>query len=270
VRFLRLLPLLFLPGCLQADLHCVLMPSGAGKLELEVAVHQASLPFFMDDPLRDLDHPQTMRRNSTPGLVAWGEPSVVEEDGWKRVTLRAFFEDVNDLRFYHTREEGPARLLAFRYLPPAGERVVRMHVDMEPELTSPIPLRRLAEGRDVHIDPDLALRFLPVLRPVLGDVRMGLRLTAPGPLVRASGFGEIDGRTAAYVTGRDAFLASLQERAGALVEADSLLVDAPEIRWSEDTVDSEEIAAFRAEFAAARRWWAEQFPPPPDDAEAGH
>ena len=38
---LLLLSCLFLPGCLQADLHCVLMPDGAGKLEFEIGVHQS-------------------------------------------------------------------------------------------------------------------------------------------------------------------------------------------------------------------------------------
>jgi len=265
VRWIWLLCLGFLPGCLQADLHCVLMPDGSGKLEFEVGVHQRSLPFFLKDPLKGLDDPITMRRNTTTGLVAWGEPRIREEDGWKHVQLRAFFEDVNYLRFYHTRKDGPARLIAFHYQPPAPERVVDLPVDLEPELTSPIPLTKLAEGRNVQIDPDLALKFLPALRPLLGSVRMDFRLTAPGPLTRASGFGAIDGRQARYSGDRDAFLQSLQARAGALVDADSLLVDAPEIRWTEDTIPEEEVEAFRAEFAAARAWWSRQFPPKEPD-----
>lgn len=265
MRWFLLLSCLLLPGCLQADLHCVVMPDGSGKLEFEVGVHQASLPFFLKDPLRGLDDPVTMRRNTTVGLVAWGEPRVHEDDGWKHVQLRAYFEDVNNLRFYHTREEGPARLVGFGYQPWKPEKVVHMELDLEPELTAPIPLKRLSEGRNVQINPDLALKFLPALRPLLGNVRMVFRLTAPGPLTRASGFGKIDGRTARYEGDRDAFLLSLQERAGALVDADSLLVEHPQIRWTEDTVPDAEVEAFQAEFATAREWWAQQNPPREDD-----
>lgn len=265
---MRLLPLLLaclaLGGCLQADLHCVLMPDGAGKLEFEVAVHQSSLPFFIKDPLKGLDDPITMQRNLTPGLVAWGKPRVEEKDGWKRVKLRAFFEDVNYLRFYNTRADGPVRLVGFQYQPPAKQRVVRLQIDMEPELNSPIPIAKLAEGRNVQIDPDLALKFLPALKPLLGNLRMDFRLTAPGPLTRASGFGAIEGRSAHYASNRDGFLESLQRRAGALVDADSLLVENPEIRWTEDTIPEAEIKAFRAEFASARTWWGKQFPPRED------
>ncbi len=256
-------------GCLQVDLHATLMPDASGKLELELAVHKSRLPFFLKDPLATVDDPQVLRRNTTTGIVAWGPPQRRMVDGWERVTLTAYFDDINRLRFYKTRGlDGPTRILAFRYDPPREPRVVRILADLEPELREPIPMDKLARDGAVELDPDLVRKFLPALRPLLGDVRTSLRLTAPGPLTRASGFGAIEGRHAAYLGDRDDFLTSLQASAGALVDADSLLAANPQIRWTDDASDGVNLAAFRREMRAAKRWWTEQFLP--RDAAANH
>ncbi|HEX9640160.1 MAG TPA: hypothetical protein VGB13_02480 [Candidatus Krumholzibacteria bacterium] len=242
-----------LGGCFQADVDALLFDDGAGKFDIFLSVHRSKLPLLLGDPLAGVGEVEDLRRYTSSGIVAWSEPQRTEADGWERVHLTAFFDDINAVRFLRLRDAAVVELLGFDYDNRARPGHLGMRVDMEPELAAPFPL---PEREGLELSPDVLRQLVGMLRPMLGDLRLSLSFEAPAQLTRASGFRQLEERTARLVADRDVVLSALQEQSGALLDVDALLGADAAIEW-DAAVKTLPLKRqrFDLERQVAREWW---------------
>lgn len=82
---------LALTGCFESDQKTVLFADGSGKHVWTVG---GPLDKHFDDPKGIVKFMDT-----TKGIVAWAEPKIVKENDWVKVTMVAYFEDINAVKF---------------------------------------------------------------------------------------------------------------------------------------------------------------------------
>lgn len=243
-----------LGGCFQADVGMVLFDDGAGKFDILLSVHRSKLPPMLGDPLAGVGEVEDLRRYSSSGIVAWSEPTRTQADGWERVHMTAFFDDINRVRFTRLRGEEAVELLGFDYDQGGRPGHLGLRVDMEPELADPLPL---PEREGFELSPEVLRQLVGMLRPMLSDLRLSLSLEAPAALSRASGFRMLEERTARIVAERDAVLMALQEQSGALLDVEAFLEKDAAIEWDGAiTGPALERERFDLERTAAATWWA--------------
>lgn len=255
--------LVALTGCMKTDVQIVLMPDGAGKMVVDFDLNPNRLPFFVDDPLGNLTSPRFLQGSMVPGTYAWAPPERHRTEDRDRLVLTAYFKDINAFWFYKSAAGEIDTALAFGYDPKRDPRTLHLRPNLERELDEPLPLPSLrSAGVSIDLTPGVVSGLMPLLRPVLADMEIFLRVVVPGTVQQASGFTRLEGRTATIHVDRDRFVQVLTERAGVVLDEQALRGEDPAIRWTGSVVDGEAQAAFRAEMKAARAWWVENRPRP--------
>ena len=258
---LLLLCLLALGGCFRARVDVQFFAAGDGSIRVELGVDRQKVPPVFGDPLAGVGSFEDLRGYSGPGIVAWAEPTRARQDGWDSLTLEAFFDDLNDLRFLREREGAPGEkpryedALAFDYDHERRPGHVVMKASLKEELAAPLTP---PERPGVNLTPELIRNVATMFKPMLNDLAMSLHLHAPGPIRRASGFTRLSGSTASIVAGRDQVLAALSESAGSLVDAPALLNGDAAIDWQPRAEDAQSRSRFERRREAAGRWWRAQ------------
>ena len=134
---LLLLPLI--AGCVRADFEIVLLPDGSGALRADVAYSGKKWPAFFGDPYQSFLTPQGFAGMTPPGFVAWSEPEVTVEDGWRHLETTAWFDDIRRIVFPAKRSDRtPYAALGFSGNPAAGQ--LRLLSELDSVLARPLPL----------------------------------------------------------------------------------------------------------------------------------
>jgi hypothetical protein len=246
---------LALGGCVQATIDGLLLPDGSGKIAVDVAYDtRAWLPIF-GDPLSSYESREALELYLTPGLRAWAPPERSEEGPWRHLRVTAFFDDIDQLRFFGSEDDQPFETLGFSYDRP--RRRILLRTGFERWLDDPLPL---PQPRDVGMNVSLPESFIEMARERIGaflnGVDLQLRLTFPGEVERADVLDRRHGRQAILRVGQERLTQAFQQRAGVLVDERSLSTDPPaQWQWKRPSVSDEEIEEFRREFARARAWW---------------
>jgi hypothetical protein len=248
-------------GCMKTDVQVVVMPDGAGKMVVDFDLNPRRLPFFVKDPLSNLTTPRFLAGSMVPGTYAWAQPVRHTTPERDHLVLTAYFKDINAFWFYKSEEGRIDRALAFEFDPARDPQTLHLHPNVEQELQVPLPLPSLrSAGFNMELTPGVLAGLMPLLKPLLADMAIVLRVVAPGAVQQASGFTRLEGRFAAIDVDREAFVQMLTERAGVVVDEEALRVADPAIRWTGNAVDGDQRARFHDEMKTARTWWVKNRP----------
>ena len=134
---LLLLPLI--GGCVRAKFEIVVLPDGSGAVLTDVAYSGKKWPAFFGDPYASFLTPDGFRGMMPPGFVAWSEPSVETEEGWRHLRTAAWFDDVRRVVFPAKRsDKTPYAALMFSGDPETGQ--LRLISELDSILARPVPL----------------------------------------------------------------------------------------------------------------------------------
>jgi hypothetical protein len=251
---LLLLPLI--AGCVRADFEIVLLPDGSGALRADVAYSGKKWPAFFGDPYQSFLTPQGFAGMTPPGFVAWSEPEVTVEDGWRHLETTAWFDDIRRIVFPAKRSDRtPYAALGFSGNPAAGQ--LRLLSELDSVLARPLPLPSPQEiGMEGVSIPETVMNGIrSQMGTILSGLDLTLRLTATGDVLRADGFDDIEDGQAVIRVDAARGAAAFQERAGVLVDWARLVAPEPGWVWEAAPADSALVRELAAGKAAARNWF---------------
>jgi hypothetical protein len=251
---LLLLPLI--GGCVRADFVIELLPDGSGALHADVAYSGKKWPAFFGDPYESFMTPKGFRGMMPPGFVAWSQPEVTNEDGWRHLRTSAWFDDLRRVVLPAKRsDETPYAALRFSGNPAAGE--IRLLSELDSILARPVPLPSPQEmGMEGVSIPGAVMNGIRAqMGTILSGLDVTLRLHAGHGVRRADGFDVIENGEALIRVDATRGAAAFQERAGVLVDAPAL--GSGSARWIWDPAEADPAATDRylAGRAAAVRWF---------------
>ena len=92
---------LALGGCVKFKQVWSINPDGSGKMTLTFGFSEMALQQIPDgeDPFADLDNPEDMMNLEDQGWVAFTQPQISNEGGYKYATFTGYFEDINQVTF---------------------------------------------------------------------------------------------------------------------------------------------------------------------------
>jgi len=251
---LLLLPLI--SGCVKADFGIVLLPDGSGALTADVAYSGRKWPAFFGDPFESFTKPKGFSGITPPGFVAWSEPSITVEDGWRHLRTAAWFDDVRKIVFPAKRSDRtPYAALRFSGNPQSGE--LRLVSELDSMLARPLPLPSPQEmGMEgVSIPESVMNGIRSQMGTILSGLDVTLRLSPSGALRRADGFDEIvDGEAIIHVDARRG-ASAFRDRAGVLVDTNALTSGDARWIWTPAPVDEALAMQLRVGRAAAMEWF---------------
>lgn len=251
---LLLLPLI--GGCVRADFEIVLLPDGSGALTADVAYAGKKWPAFFGDPYASFLTPKGFRGMMPPGFVAWSEPVVEAENGWRHLRTAAWFDDIRRVVLPAKRsDKTPYPALMFSGNPAAGE--LRLLSELDSILARPVPLPSPQEmGMDgVSIPKPIMEGVRKQMGTLLSGLDVTLRLNPVGALSRADGFDAIEGGDAVIRVDAARGAAAFQKRAGVLTDWPRLIGDDVRWQWEPAEADSTIVQQYRARREAAVEWF---------------
>lgn len=254
VALVLLLPLI--GGCVQAEFEIVLLPDGSGALTADVAYSGKKWPSFFGDPYKSFATPNGFRGMMPPGFVAWSEPVVEVEDGWRHLRTAAWFDDIRRIVLPAKRsDKTPYAALRFSGNPATGE--LRLLSELDSILSRPVPLPSPQEmGMDGVSIPDAVMGGVRAqMGTLLSGLDVTLRLKPSGDVTRADGFDLIENGAAEIRVGASRGAAAFQQRAGILADWSRLVGDDVQWTWEPSEPDPALTAKLRAGRAAAVEWF---------------
>ncbi len=247
MRAARVLPLLALAGCLDYEQQVVLYPDGSGKIVRRLAVKRDARNLLRalskekaapSDPVAEFADLSRLKEDSR-GIAAWAPVERASKDGWDSATVTAYFEDVNQVRLHLLQPSDGVLERRLEFAARYAKSASGGSLEIDPS------------GRDA-LNPDDP-HFKAAL-PFLKDARVRFSVRAPGPVERAEGFPEKEGRDASFLFDQARIQAALKDPKGdASRELDRLLDERPRVTWASVALPEEEQAAFRREFEEARK-----------------
>lgn len=254
VALLLLLPLI--GGCVRAEFEIVLLPDGSGALTADVAYSGRKWPSFFGDPYASFLNPRGFRGMMPPGFVAWSEPAVEVEDGWRHLRTAAWFDDIRRIVLPAKRsDETPYAALRFSGNPAAGQ--LRLHSELDSILARPVPLPSPQEmGMEGVSIPDAVMGGVrKQMGTILSGLDVTLRFAPTGAVTRADGFDAVEQGRAIIQVDAARGAAAFRQRAGVLTDEAALAAGEVAWTWTPGAVDSTRVRDLRARRAAAAEWF---------------
>jgi hypothetical protein len=257
-------------GCIQADQETTLYPDGSGKVTIEIGVKKSILKVAQEmakerggllkadaspqDFFKEFESVENLRRSSE-GVVAWKTGPQKPDGEWIRASYVAYFEDVNQVRIYSNEKPGGTRKLsvAWRLVKTkTGANALVLTSDVRKELDA---LSRKDPGRGGT--PELADAMVEMMKPMLQDFKVAMRVTVPGAIEESTGFMEMRGRHAAFVMEGNAVIAATAFPDGPEAKRLKDVANARESRvvWRDSAIGESELAAWKKELAEAKEEW---------------
>jgi hypothetical protein len=239
---------LALAGCFQVEQKTTLMPDGSGKLEFTIGIKAEQGPFGGpgdEDPFENVGDPDEIEKN-VKGIVAWTQPVVEEKDGWKRMRITGYFEDINKVRFLDEEqdEEGaPNVQLAFEL---KGSTLIVKDKITE-EMFKPI-------GGGVDGEDEFAKQMREMMKGMFKGMKLSVAVAVPGKIAEAKGFTSTAGRDARLDVGEELLLGAMDGKEEAKKKIESLRVQR-QVRWEGVEVGAAAVAEFKKELASAKANW---------------
>lgn len=264
--------LLLLPfGCIQADQETTLYPDGSGKVVIEIGIKKTMLKvaeemakqnglrpgkLSTEDLFADYESPEQVQK-STEGVVGWTIGRRREEGDWVRATYTAYFDDVNQLRIYSSKS-GPneERKLSVAWRLSKlknGSNALTLTSDVRRSLDEMTAKQNPKPGSE-----ELAKAMVEMMKPMLQDFKVSLRVTVPGPIREATGFMQSSGRSAAFHMEGNQLIAAAANPGGPEARQFQAVAEARDSRvvWSDVTVGASELNDWKRELAVAKQEWA--------------
>ncbi len=251
-----------LAGCLQAEQEAVLMPDGSGKVTITMAFRQmgegggAMMPGMprarQGDPMKEFTDPLRLEEDAQ-GICAWVTEGPKEEDGWTRASVTGYFEDINKVKIYSRNAQTGKRDVSF-------VAVCEKVGDSSALILSNSLGAAIKQGQQnrQNQDPEVAKRFVEMLKPMMGDMKVSLSFEVPGEVQEASEFMKKRGRKAVFDLNADAIFAPVLEPDGPDAKRMKQFTEAEDatIVWSGNKVSDEDLAKFKKELERAKEEWA--------------
>lgn len=249
-RLLCLAAASFLAGCLESDQQTVVMPDGSGKIVWTVG---AKMKEGDPDSGLKMDSIDEME-NSSEGIIAWGEPKEVKENGWHKVTMTAYFEDISKVKLFDKKGGEKKVMLSFEYTKngDGGTLVVKdaMMDEMAKEQAEKGP-------KEEPKDPE-AKKFAEEMKEKMKQEMKGFKLSSgvkvPGAITASEKYTKTDGRVAAVVLDEKLLLDVMDEKEEAKKTVAGMAGD-HKVTWTKNEVGADEVEAFKKEMAAAKAYW---------------
>lgn len=256
-------------GCFQMEYAATLMPDGSGKIKVVFAMKKSTLDMMRGfakqfggeespDPLAQFTDPKELEKNSE-GIVAWSKPVVKTEGGWERVTMTAYFENINKVKIYQADNspagDGERRLLAsFDYTSEAGGGGTLIVINGS--------MQEMDERRQEMPDlpPEMRQGMRDMMKPMVEGLNIVLSVTVPGTVEEAVGFTSKKGPTATFQMTGDEILEAMDPDSDTAKKFRELREAAErgnrsKVTWRRSEVSAEKAAEFNKELEAAKEAW---------------
>jgi hypothetical protein len=258
------LVLLLLGGCFQVDYEATLYPDGSGKMNVQIAIRQSALqrsrkpgrsdalPAELQSILNQVQKPERIREFFS-GVVGWKPIKVDEDSTWLRATYAVYFDDINQL-VLHTDPavtgEAKRTVFSFKLIKsPAGGQTLYQITGMKG-----LPAFKSSPG-----DQAQASAYAKEIKPVIEDLRVGLRINVPGTIQESKGVLDAAGRSASWSLDGALFLGALRNLDGSEMKRIRDIMDVSESRisWTENALTPAQLEAWKKELAAAKTEWSQ-------------
>jgi hypothetical protein len=212
----------------------------------------------VDDLFSEYEDPAKIQA-MTEGVVGWRVGQRREDGDWIRASYTAYFDDVNQLRIYSSgTRPGQERKLSVAWRMSKlknGGNALTLTSDMRGELDQ-MAGRRPKPGEQGS--EELAKAMVEMMKPMLQDFRVAMRVVVPGQIREATGFMESGGRKASFVMEGNALIAAGANPNGPEAKRLQAVADAGDSRvtWFDSAVPSSELEEWKRELAAAKDEWA--------------
>lgn len=256
-------------SCFQAEYAATLMPDGSGKIHVSFAMKKSILDMMRgfakqfggeegSDPLAKITDPKELEKNSE-GIVAWSKPEAKTEGEWERVTVTAYFEDINKVKMYQTDnlDEGgdERRLLAsFDYTARADGGGILIVTNG--------PMQQMDERQQEMPDlpPEMRQGMMEMVKPMIQGLKIAMSVTVPGEIEEAFGFTSKKGSTATFRIAGDEILEAMDPDSETAKKFRDLRAaversNGSKVTWSRSSVSEPKAAEFRKELDAAKEAW---------------
>jgi len=244
-----ILTLLGLSACVDIEQNVTLLPDGSGKLEFKLSIKS-------DQPgaanFDDAANPDEMEKN-VKGIVAWAQPVEEEKDGWKRIRLVGYFDDINKVKFVEpAMEEGAEakEMLSFelKKTDKGFELVTKDQFsnDMTKELGG-------AEGGGGG-DDEFAKQMKEMMKQMIKSFKMSFVSTVPGKVAESKGYTSTEGRNATLKLDGQLLADVVDGKEEAKKKLESIKGER-RVSWAANDLPESEASAFKKELGAARLAW---------------
>lgn len=258
-RILPIILALLLSGCVDARVVVNLLPDGSGSFDLDIGYDQRAWPSLFGDPFAGWTRQAQLRAYSDPGLGPWSQPEIVVEGAHRRIRTEIFFTDIEKVQILGSDDGELFVALGFERSDDVPQ--VGLRVGVREKLGRPLPLPTPKQaGMEVSLSDALLSAIRQEIRPVIEGARLELVAAVPGVVEQADAFDEWEDREARIVADADRVALAMRERAGALLNEETLDRDPLVVRWREAPPRADEIQAHRERLDAALEWWGGVFP----------
>lgn len=238
---LLLLPVL--SGCMKIRQELVVMPDGSGRLTFTFAIPaKGDASKFTEQELMSGDPDELT--DKIRGLAALTKPTLEEKGAVVKITMTAYFDDVNALKFMDDGEGDKAKPKVQFSFKKDGETFGleiqgNLLADDDPKRLDAAPLN----------DPELEKQREQLFKAMWAGFELRQDVKLPGTVTVVDGFQSKEGRVAVYAVGEK----DLQKPADQKKVNQALHFKAA---CGKSEVTADEAAAFRKELEAAKAGWA--------------
>lgn len=235
---------LALAGCIQFEQKLTLMTDGSGKVEYTIAVKAEGGfgPGGQEDPFEDAMNPDEIEKQ-VKGIVAWTLPVFEEKEGWKRVKLTGYFEDINKVQMLEGGEVEE------------GNREVEFAFELKQDAAgSTLTIRNPSSKQELERLKEFDKGMPEPIRAIFKGMKLSMEIAAPGKITEAKEF-KVDGKVARLEIGDEVIFGAMEAKEQATKRLRSLQGDV-QVRWGPaDDAAARAAAEFKKELAAAKANW---------------
>lgn len=240
----------FLAGCLESDQQTTVMPDGSGKIVWTVG---AKIKEGEKDSGLKMNSIKEMEE-SAEGIVAWGEPKEVTENGWHKITITAYFEDITKVKLLDKKGGETKDMLSFVYTKNGDGGTLVVKDSMMDDAVKD----QANKGANEEPKTEEAKKFEEEMKAKMKEEMKGFRLSSgvkvPGAITASEKFSKTEGRVAALVLDEKLLLDAMDEKPEAKKAIEGMAGE-HKVTWTKNETPADEVEAFKKELAAAKAAW---------------
>lgn len=228
-----------LAGCLKFKEEVQVMPDGSGRIVLSVSSKETGEENKMSMGELMSEDPDKMDK-TLPGIVAMSRPVEEKKDGWTKVTVEFFFEDLNKVKLVN--EDDGKVMQEFSFRREGAGHVVEFKSGAADELGADLG------GNDAELPPEAKKQMEEMVKQMLAGFELRIGVLMPGAVTEAGAFKEKEGRRAAFSIGEKDIAGFGDFKKFEAVKSVKVVSGASD-------VPADEQAAFKAAFEKAKAEW---------------
>ena len=236
-----------LSACVEVEQNVILLPDGSGKLEFKVSVKT-------DQPgagnFDDAANPDELEKN-VKGIVAWAQPVEEEKDGWKRIRLVGYFDDINKVKFIEPPAEEGAEtkeMLSFEMKKTDKGFELVTKDQMSDQMSKDLG------GAGGAGDDEFAKQMKEMMKQMMKSFKISFVANIPGKIVESKGYTSTEGRKAVLNIDGQLLTDVIDGKEEAKKKLESIKGER-RVSWGASELPEAEAAAFKKELESARQAW---------------